>query len=159
MTTTFPDVISILRPTVSDICIKDPHWVAGFTSGDGSFIVSIFSRGSNSKPGIRLMFKITQHSRDAELLTSLIDYLGCGRYESISGKEHGEFIVSNLPDIVEKIIPFFECHSIGGMKSLEFLGFKQVASLMQDKQYLTPEGLSKIKDIKSRMNALRVIKE
>lgn len=45
------------------------------------------------------------------------------------------------------------------MKSLEFLGFKQVASLMQDKQHLTPEGLSKIKDIKSRMNALRVIKE
>ena len=157
--TTFPYVISALRPIVSDICIKDPHWVAGFTSGDGSFIVSIFSRGSDSKPGVRLMFKITQHSRDAVLLTSLIDYLGCGRYEPRSGKEHGEFIVSNLPDIVEKIIPFFESHFIGGMKSLDFLAFKQVASLMQYKQHLTSEGLSKIKDIKSKMNALRVIKQ
>lgn len=106
--TTFPDAISILRPVVSDIRIKDPHWVAGFTSGDGSFIVSIFSRGPASKPGIRLMFKITQHIRDAELLTSLIDYLNCGHYGSASGKAHGEFIVSNLPDIVEKIIPFLK---------------------------------------------------
>lgn len=104
------------------------------------------------------MFKITQHTRDAELLTSLTHYLNCGRYESASGKEHGEFIVSNLPDIVEKIIPFFESPSIGGMKSLDFLGFKEVASLMQDKQYLTLEGLSKIKDIKSGMNNLRIIK-
>jgi hypothetical protein len=44
------------------------------------------------------------------------------------------------------------------MKSLDFLGFKEVASLMQDKQHLTLEGLSKIKDIKSIMNNLRVIK-
>jgi hypothetical protein len=44
------------------------------------------------------------------------------------------------------------------MKSLDFLGFKEVANLMQDKQHLTLEGLSKIKDIKSGMNNLRIIK-
>lgn len=142
--------------------------MSGFTSGDGSFIVSIFDRGSDNKPVIRLMFKITQHSRDLVLLTNLVYYLGCGRYELRSGKEFGEFVVSNLPDIVEKKIPFCLRENYSsldpglGVKSLDFLEFKQVASLMQDKQHLTPEGLSKIKDIKSRMNAslrARVVKD
>ena len=130
----------------------------GFTSGDGSFILSIFDRSSDNKPVIRLRFKITQHSRDPVLPTNLVYYLGSGRYELRPGKVFGEFVFSNLPDIVEKNHTFF-LKIIGGMKSLDFLEFKKVAKLMQDKQHLTPEGLSLIKDIKSNMNALRVIKD
>jgi hypothetical protein len=103
------------------------------------------------------MFKITQHSRDAELLKSLVSYLNCGCYTSSAERSHGEYIVSNLPDIVEKILPFFENHPIEGMKSLDFGDFKQVAHLMQSKQHLTSEGLAKIKHIKSKMNSLRDI--
>ena len=28
----FPDVVPVLRPTVSNQKIQDPHWLAGFTS-------------------------------------------------------------------------------------------------------------------------------
>lgn len=72
---TFPIIVPILRPVVVDKDIRDPNWVAGFTSGDGSFLVSIFSRDSSSKLSIRLMFKITQHSRDANLLFQIYQTL------------------------------------------------------------------------------------
>ncbi len=48
---------------------------------------------------------------------------------------------------MKKLYPFLT-YSIGGMKSLDFLAFIEVASLMEYKQHLTPEGLFKIKDIK-----------
>lgn len=101
------------------------------------------------------MFKITQHSRDANLLKNLVCYLSCGRYAASLAGNHGEFIVSNLPDIIGKIIPFFENYSIEGVKSLDFLDFKEVALLMQNKLHLTEQGLSKIQSIKSKMNLLR----
>ena len=102
----FPTIVPVLRPVVLDKDIKDPNWVAGFVSGEGSFIIGIFNRGPNTKPGIQLLFKITQHSRDANLLKILVNYLNCGRYTASLDYNRGEFIVSNLPDMIGKIIPW-----------------------------------------------------
>jgi hypothetical protein len=50
-----------------------------------------------------------------ELMKSLVNYLGCGRYAAAPLiKNHGDYIVSNLPDIVEKIIPFLNKYPIIG---------------------------------------------
>nr|YP_009741024.1 LAGLIDADG endonuclease [Fusarium pseudograminearum]CDL72467.1 Mitochondrion small subunit rRNA intron and ORF1 n1 TaxSclerotinia sclerotiorum RepIDQ35928_SCLSC [Fusarium pseudograminearum CS3220]CDL73096.1 Mitochondrion small subunit rRNA intron and ORF1 n1 TaxSclerotinia sclerotiorum RepIDQ35928_SCLSC [Fusarium pseudograminearum CS3427]CDL73179.1 Mitochondrion small subunit rRNA intron and ORF1 n1 TaxSclerotinia sclerotiorum RepIDQ35928_SCLSC [Fusarium pseudograminearum CS3487]QID41608.1 LA len=54
------------------------QWVAGFTSGDGCFKVSIresklHKRGSR----VVLLFVVTQHIRDELLLKSLVDFFGC----------------------------------------------------------------------------------
>nr|YP_009722390.1 hypothetical protein [Morchella importuna]QGN66792.1 hypothetical protein [Morchella importuna] len=59
----------------------DPNWLAGFSSGDGCFLVKIV-KSSSHKLGARvqLRFTITQHSRDAELLKSLVNSFGCGKY-------------------------------------------------------------------------------
>jgi len=38
----FPDIIPVPRPLVVDQSIKDPHWVAGFTSGECCFNITIF---------------------------------------------------------------------------------------------------------------------
>ena len=63
---------------------------------------------------IEIGFRITQHSRDAQLMESFIDYFNCGR-----GRRRGclrrkdgrnsvlYFTVSNLTDNLEKIIPNF----------------------------------------------------
>jgi LAGLIDADG endonuclease len=74
-----------------------------------------------------LMFKITQHSRDANLMKSFCELLDCGRYADRLGYNHGEFIVSNLPDLNKKIIPFFDKYPIQGVKALDFADFKRVA--------------------------------
>ena len=37
----FPDILPIERPKVENLLISDPHWLAGFTSGEGCFLVNI----------------------------------------------------------------------------------------------------------------------
>nr|YP_010833275.1 LAGLIDADG endonuclease [Agaricus bitorquis]WFG54022.1 LAGLIDADG endonuclease [Agaricus bitorquis] len=55
------------------------NWLSGFTTGEGSFQVSIL-KSQTTKIGyqILLRFCIGQHRRDENLLISLIDYLDCG---------------------------------------------------------------------------------
>jgi hypothetical protein len=75
----FPDIIPVPRALVVDQKIKDPNWLAGFTSGEGCFLISI-SKGT-TVIGYRVMlgFKITQSVRDVELMkTRLSTYLDCG---------------------------------------------------------------------------------
>lgn len=50
----FPNTVGVARPQVdnTDVKLIDPQWVAGFTSGDGSFIVSIRDYKSNQSPSI-----------------------------------------------------------------------------------------------------------
>jgi len=77
----FPGVISFPRPLVTDQSIKDPQWLAGFSSAEGCFLVSLYKSESNTlKESVKLIFYITQHTRDTELMKSLIKYLDCGRY-------------------------------------------------------------------------------
>ena len=75
----FPDVTSIKRPLITNQEIKVPNWIAGFTSGDGSFMIQI-QKSLTNKLGnkVWLRFKISQHSRDLILLKSFIDYFSCG---------------------------------------------------------------------------------
>jgi len=97
--------------------------VSGFTSGDGSFIISGNkpTKAAVTSPSIlRLRFKLTQHSRDKKLMCSFREYFGCGNYYSQSKRKLGDFIVDKFSDINEKIIPFFKKHKIFGVKSLNF---------------------------------------
>jgi hypothetical protein len=97
-------------------------------------------------------FTLTQHSRDEQLMKSLIGYLGCGRYFSYSNKNKGEFAVVKFSDITEKIIPFFDKYHILGVKSRDYADFKGLHGLKKCKAHLTQEGLEQVKQIKSGMN-------
>jgi len=81
--------------------------------------------------------------------------LGCGRYRERIGGLAGDFNVSKLSDLTEKIIPFFDKYPIRGVKALDFADFKAVAELMLNKEHLTESGLKKIQKIKAGMNSLR----
>lgn len=60
------------RPSVLDCKIKDPNWLAGFTSGEGCFLVRIINSSSHRLGfQVLLVFKLTQHSRDEQLMRSL----------------------------------------------------------------------------------------
>lgn len=151
--TALPNINPVSKPTLVDQTIKNPNWLAGFVSGEGTFIVSIFKSDTPIGYTVRLIFRITQHSRDTELMKSLVNYFGCGRYVVAPlGYNHGDFVVSNLPDIVEKIIPFLKKYAIIGNKSLDFADFTEVASMMKVKAHTTKEGLKRIKTIKDGMN-------
>jgi len=97
----FPSIIPVPRPVVEGQEIKDPHWLAGFTTGEGCFNINI-TKSSTNKAGfqVQLKFQITQHIRDAELLKSLVSYLSCGYYYASKGRDCGDFLAIRFPDQV-----------------------------------------------------------
>ena len=64
--------------------------------------------------------------------------------------------VVKYSDIMNKIIPYFEKYPIQGVKSLDFIDFKEVGEIMKNKEHLKEEGFSKILSIKDRMNEGRL---
>ena len=154
----FPDIIPAARPLVQSQSNPDPHWVAGFTSGEGCLIVRIKKSSTHRTGlGVELVFQITQHTRDEQLLLCFINYFGCGRYRQRRGGLAGDFNVRKLSDLTEKIIPFFEIYPIIGVKAKDFEDFKQVAKLMKSSAHLTLEGLEQIEQIQAGMNRGRTI--
>ena len=147
----FPQIIPVNRPLVELPLSIDPYWLAGFTSGEGSFIINIRASKTHSVGfQVTLIFAISQHKRDEKLLKLLIEYLGCGNI--YKNGDAFEFKVTKLEDIILKIIPFFHNHPILGVKALDFHDWCKVAELMIEKKHLTAEGLEEIRKIKAGMN-------
>jgi hypothetical protein len=153
----FPDIAAskgLARPTVKFTGIPDPNWLSGFSEAEACFYISIYdSPKSKLGKGIQLVYVLTQHIRDEELLKGLIQYLGCGKYSK--RKEAGDFKVLSIKDINTKIIPFFNEYPLQGVKSLNFNDWKLAAEIMENKDHLTEDGLRKIQNIKMRMNTKR----
>lgn len=99
---------------------------------------------------ILLLFKLTQHSRDEQLIRSLVDYLGCGKI--YVNERSVDFIVTKYSDITNKLIPLFGKYPIQGIKNLNYLDFLKVWQLMQNNLHLTDKGLKILRKIKSGMN-------
>jgi len=171
----FPDIIPISRPSTSskaqDIKIKNFNYIAGLTSGDGCFFISI--RNSSRAPGppsattgggrghtvsgksVVLKFQIVQHSRDEELMRMLTSALGCGRIELALKQSAVYYVVTKYQDILDKLIPLFDNYPIKGVKALDYSDFKKIVFLMKDKAHLTEQGLMEIQSIKLNMNFFR----
>lgn len=152
----FPVLPSVFKPLFFDLEIPNPYWVAGFTSGEGSFYVKI-SESSSTKSGnqVQLIFYITQHIRDKYILDKLISFFGAGRYHGIKGKGWGSYECSKFSDIKLKIIPFFNQYSIVGIKNKDFKDWCKIANLIDTKRHLTEDGLAEILKIKKGMNKER----
>jgi hypothetical protein len=108
--TSFPDTIPVPRPLIRDQKIQDPNWLAGFTSGEGSFMIKARKSSAYKGYSVILVFSLTQHRRDLELMTKLVDYLDCGHYYPY--EEAGIFTVTRISDITDKIVPFFDRYPI-----------------------------------------------
>ena len=152
----FPNIVPAIRPQVTSQRIIDPYWVSGFASAEGCFL--LVTKNSSKGGSVGFRFLITQHIRDAELLKSLVNYLGCGKYYLRAHRPmYGDYLVTRLNDIKDKIIPFFDNYPIKGVKSCDFQDFKQVMLLKENlNPHLTKEELAKIKQIKSGMNKGRI---
>lgn len=151
----FPETIINERDVYNNINIPDSNWLAGFSEGESCFYINIY-KSEKSKLGFaaQLVFKITQHYRDIELLKSISNYLGCGRVEKRKSKAC-DFAVTSFKSFDEKIIPFFFLNPLYGSKSLELNSFKEAFLIMKNKEHLEVQGLEKLKNIKNSMNTKR----
>ena len=112
------------RPIINSTEIPNPNWIAGFSSGEGCFLVNI-SKSSKSKISqkiVQLVFKISQHRRDKNLLELIAKYLNCGAVYFHSENAF-VFKVGKFLDVNKKIIPIFKAHSIQGLKQLDYQDF------------------------------------
>lgn len=151
----FPETKPVARPVIKYTGIPDPYWLTGFTEADGCFYISTYD-SPKSKLGrsVQLVYVVTQHVRDRELMEGLIEYLACGKYSK--RKDAGDFKVLSIADINNKIVPFFTEYSLQGVKSLNFSDFKLAAEIMKMKGHLTADGLERIQAIKMGMNTGRI---
>ena len=151
--TAFPDVVPAERPNVELPKTIYPHWLAGFTAAEGSFMVKIQKSKTIVGYSVYLVFQLTQHARDKQLMRIIFKYLDCGNIY-----KRGEAIdlrISKLSDILNKIIPFFKKYPIKGVKAKDFNDLCIVAEMMKNKAHLTKKGLEQIRQIKAGMNAGR----
>ena len=130
--------------------------ISWFASGEGCFLVTLIKTTSNQLGyWVQLSFQLTQHTRDIELINNLKEYLDYGQTTVYDNHNFIKYVVSNISDIMEKVIPFFDKYSIVGVKSQDYEDLKKVVLMVKDKKHLTLEGLNLIKNIKEGMNKLR----
>ena len=152
----FPSVSAVIRPKIKAPKNINPYWMAGFTSGEGCFYISVQkSKTHKTGYGVTLHFIITQNIRDIELLKTFIKFFDCGRIKSNSNQSRVNFVVTKSGDLTNKIIPFFNLYQIQGVKSADFADFCKAAELIKHKAHLTSSGLKEINTLKSQMNTKR----
>ena len=87
----FPNIIPRVRSTAPSIKTIDPNWLAGFVSAEGNFFINIINSKNKIGKQVILMFSISQHSRDANLLRAICDFLGCGEYYPRTNRDEGNY--------------------------------------------------------------------
>ena len=151
----FTKNIEVARPLVPDCIIRDPQWIAGFTSGEGCFMIKI-SKSPASKLGfgVQLIFQLTQNNSDETLMKCILAYFGCGILVKDGTKI--VYIVRKLSSIIDIIIPFFNNHHVAGVKLQDYLDWCKAADIIKTKSHLTQSGLNELQKIKAGMNRKRV---
>ena len=154
----FPEIQVLPRQIVST-GLPNLDWLSGFIEGEGCFFVSVYSSPkSKLKLAVQLVFKITQHIRDVELLLNITKVLGCGRVETRRHGDACDFAVTSFKEIDKSIIPYLSQprYRLKGLKLNNFKDFNKVYEMMARKEHLSEHGLGKIIEIKNGMNSARV---
>lgn len=151
----YPDIIPATKselnlPSVAQAL--NPNWLSGFITAEGSFFISIYANDKR-KAGyaVSLVFSLSQHIKDAELLKRLENFLVCGRIQVHSNRQTVEWIITKSDDLNQKLIPFLTKYALSGVKLLDFYRFKEASFLIENKMHLTPSGVKVIQEIKDAM--------
>ncbi|CAK9442403.1 unnamed protein product, partial (mitochondrion) [Lodderomyces beijingensis] len=154
----YNQVINILNnPRYSDNKIKfdlnktndfNNHWLAGFSDADASFQVKIINRITRSKPEIRLNFQIDQ--KDNNLLLIVKNLLGgnIGYRKSQDTYYYGSTSFGSA----RKVIKYFDNYHLQSSKYSNYLKWRKIYIMIQNKEHLAEIGINKISRLKESMN-------
>ena len=133
--------------------IVNPGVWSGLIDGEGSFSI-IVDRNKTRKLGwrVQLKFQLGLHTKDLNLLYLLQQYLGgIGSIHLASNRDIVNYSIDSIEDL-NKLIIHLEKYPLLTQKAADFLLFKQVVKLVNNKAHLTVEGLNQIVNIKASMN-------
>lgn len=134
-------------------------YVVGLTDGEGCFYVNIWNSSAyRAGAGVQLHFHLKMQARDRTLLEKVKNTIGCGAvyFQKEQRANHCQcyrYTVSAKRDIVNTVIPFFKKYPLqSASKRASFKIFCQITELVTQGKHLTPEGLQKIRTLKTQMN-------
>nr|BBO58634.1 hypothetical protein [Ulva australis] len=130
----------------------ESQWIVGFVDGEGCFFIGL-NKNPEMPLGIQVLpeFCVVQHKRDEQILYALKNFWQFG----VVRKNHGDrlcYRVRGVEHLNKTIIPFFEKHSLKTKKKIDFLKFRKILQLIENKEHLTVEGLLKIDGFRLEMN-------
>lgn len=132
----------------------DPWFITGLFDAESSFVVIIL-KNSRYKTGwnVQARVQIKMHEKDRVLIQSIQEFFGGRGYVSKPNNNSTvEFRVSTLSDIVGVILPHFDNYPLITKKQSDYLLFKQIVSLMLNKEHNTLKGIQKIVNIRASLN-------
>jgi hypothetical protein len=125
-------------------------WLIGFSEGEITFGISISSNQ------VKCYISLPQNEKDLNVLNSIKTFLDCGFiYKDTGDRKVWYYKVSNIKEISKIIIPIFDEYPLLTSKNLDYQDFKIVVEMMLKGEYLTKDGLSKIKLIHANLNTKR----
>jgi hypothetical protein len=126
------------------------HCLAGFSDADASFQIKLIER--NNKTEVRLNYQIDQ--KKVYILTLIKEYLGgnIGYRKSKDTYYYG----STSYGSAKKVIAYFDRYHMLSTKHINYLKWRKAYILVQSRDHLTEQGLTKIKRLKFTMNRLSV---
>lgn len=99
---------------------------------------------------MRLIYQISIHTSDIKILQKLKEYFNNkGEITEAAGYVH--FRVTNIKDIQEVIIPHFSSYPLQSTKVVSYTIFKQVATIIKNKEHLTLDGFKKVLSLKAAL--------
>jgi len=134
------------------------YYITGFVDGEGCFSITI-QRRKSLRLGIQVIaeFHISQHQNRTEVLEAIKEKFECGYIKPNDRNNPRDltsvYVVRNLKDLHDKIIPFFERFPFVSSKQQDFEKFKKVVGLMTKGAHLKKDGLIKILKLAFSMNA------
>lgn len=126
------------------------HWLAGFSDADASFQIKVVARSEKQKKKveIRLNFQIDQKEKD--VLISINQFLGgnIGYRNSQDTYYYGSTSFGSA----KIVINYFDNFHLLSTKHINYLKWRNVFLLIQNKEHLNKEGVCKIIKLKNSMN-------
>ena len=171
----YPGLIPKEISTLETINIKNDNFLSGFSDAEGCF-ECVIRKHPTVKIGyqVAVRFTLAQHLRDFMLIQVIKDHFKCGMVRKDLKKPYVTWVVVDIIDIVNIIIPFFDNYPLLGNKlsdyeyfrKIAFLGFSEYGSppplfggattrpktqKVKNKHHLTQDGFNEIIDLKSKM--------
>ena len=93
------------------------------------------------------------HGKDISVLENSQSFFGgAGSIYIRQSNKQGIYTVRSLEELTNVIIPHFDKHPLLTQKKVDFLFFKSIVELMNNKEHRAPEGLVKIISLRASMN-------
>lgn len=140
----------------------NPHYIAGFIDGEGSFVFFLSPR-KDLRLGfeVNLDFQIELRIDDREILERIKETLGCGhinelhyaRYER--WQPHVKYRIGKIDDLQNKLIPFLRLYPLQAKKRKNFEIFAEAVEVKWSKGHRTADGMKRLTELRSQIAGLK----